>query len=161
MPAILRQQVPWKQIEGRIAGFAVEYLDPEKGFYRYILVAVEGAGSPVVAVDLGTECGDEGVRRPFVGANVEVLDLLADDPGGHRVDVEAFDVAANAVCLDQWRTTTDERVDDPQAGKVIRLEKGLFQVVVAEFREDETTKQGSRTAGEPLVNTGASAIKCW
>ena len=89
--------------------------------------ALRCAPSDPTAVDLGTECGDEGVRRPFVGANVEVLDLLADDPGGHRVDVEAFDVAANAVCLDQWRATTDERVDDPQAGKVIRLKKGLFQ----------------------------------
>ena len=46
----------------------------------------------------------------------------------------------------------------PQARESHSIGKGLFQVVVAEFREDETTKQGSRTAGEPLVNTDDGAV---
>ena len=158
MPAILGEQVARKQVERRAARFAVEDLDPEEGFDGYVLVPVQRTASPIVAVDLGAKCDDEAVGGSPELRNVEVIDLFADDPGGHGIDVEAIDVAAHAVGLDQRCTAAHERVGNPQSGEVVRAEERVRQRLLAEFGEDQAAKQGSRAAGKPLVDSDDRAV---
>ena len=103
-------------------------------------------------MDLGAQRVHERTGGPLVGRDVERLDCFADDPGGHRIDVEAFHVASDAVRLDERRSASHERVGDPKSREVIRAKVEILQATLAEFREQETAKQGARTAGEPFVN---------
>jgi hypothetical protein len=62
-----------------------------------------------------------------------MLDLLLDDPVGHRVDVETDHVAANAVRFQQWRASPHERVGDLDSWEVIRPVKRLPQRAIREL----------------------------
>ena len=155
---VLGEKVARKQVERRSAGRAIEHLDPEEGFHGYIGVAVQGAGCPVIRIDIRAQVVDEGVGGSSVGRYVEVLDLLADDPGRHRVDIEALHVASDPVCLDQRRPPAHERVCDLDSRKVVRFEIYVCQPAIPEFRQDEAAKQGSWSAGKPLVNADDGAV---
>ena len=146
------------QVERPAAGFAVEGLHPEKGLDRYVLVPVQRTTSPIIAIDFGPQRGNETIRGLAVCGNVETLDLFADDPGGHGIDVESIDAAANAVRLDQRRAAAHEWVGNPQSGEVVRPEERVRQRVLAEFGEDEAAKQGARAAGKPLVDGDDRAV---
>ena len=98
------------------------------------------------------------MRSAFVGRDVEVFNLLADNPSRHGVDVEAFNVTADAVCLNQWCASTHKRIGDPDSREVICLKKNVFQAIFTKFREDKTTKQGPWSAGEPLVDANDRTI---
>ena len=119
MTPILGEKVAREEIEGHPAGFAVEQLDPQKGLHGYVGVAVAGAGCPVIFTDLCPQASDESRGCPFIGRNVKVLDLLADDPRRHRVYIEALHGASEAVRLDQRRPAPHERVRDADARQVI------------------------------------------
>ena len=158
MAPILGEKVAREEIEGHPAGFAIEQLDPQEGLHRYVGVAVAGAGCPVIFTDVGPQASDESAGGPFIGRSVQVLDLLADDPRRHRVYIEALHGASEAVRLDQRRPAPHERVRDADARQVIRSEKGAFQAILPELREDQPAKQGSRAAGKPFVNANDRAI---
>ena len=155
---VLGEQVARKQIDGVPTGFAVEHLDPQKGLHGDVRVAVARAGGPVVPIDLGAERVDERPGGPLVDRQVDMLDLLADDPRRHRVDVEPIHVASDAIRLDERRSPSHERIGNPQSRKVVRPKEQVFQRTLAELREKETTKQGSWAAGEPLVNADDRAV---
>ena len=87
-----------------------------------------------------------------------MLDLLADDPGRHRVDVESIHVASDAIRLDERRSPSHERIGNPQSRKVVRSKELVLQATLTELREQEATKQGSGTASEPLVNADDRAV---
>ena len=80
----------------------------------------------------------------LVDCQVDMLDLLADDPGRHRVDVESVYVASDAIRLDERRSPTHERIGNPQSRKVVRSKEPILQAPLTELREQEATKQGSR-----------------
>ena len=113
MASILRKQVPRKQVHRRAAGVAVQYFHPEKGLNGHVLVTVDRAVGPVVEVDLVAKRGNDAIGSLLVVRDFEVLDLFADNPGGHRIDVEAIYVAADAVCFDERRAAAHERVRNP------------------------------------------------
>ena len=158
MASILRQQVAGKQIDGRPAGFAIEHLDPQKRLHRHVRVPVARAGGPVVATDLGAQGVDERIGGLLVGREVDRLDLLADDPGRHRIDVEAIHVASDAIRLDERRPASHERVGDTQPGKVVGSKEEVVQATLAELGEHEAAEQGARAACEPLVDTDDRAV---
>ena len=158
MAAIRRQKVARKQIDQPPAGFAIEHLDPEEGFHRYIGVAVEGTERPVILIKVGAQGVDESTGSLFISRNVKLLDFLADDPGRHRIDIEAEHVASDAVRLDQRRSAAHKRIRYPDSRKVIRSEKGIIQTIFPELGKDQAAKQGARTACEPLVNADDRAI---
>ena len=155
---VLGQQIAREQIDGRPAGFAVEHLDPEKGLHGHVRIAVARAGGPVVPIDLGAKRVDERTGGPLVDRQVDMFDLLADNPGRHRVDVESIHVASDAVRLKERRSPSHERIGNPQSRKVVRSEELILQAALTELREQEATKQGSGTASEPLVNADDRAI---
>ena len=158
MAPVLRDQVARKQVERLPARFAVLHLHPEEGLDRYVRVTVVRAGGTVVAIDVGSQRRDERTGGPLVGGDVDRLDLLADDPGGHRVDVEAFHVAADAVRLQERGSAAHERIGDPQAREVIRAKEEILEGRLPELREQEAPKQGARTPGEPLVDADDRAV---
>ena len=64
-----------------------------------------------------------------------MLNLLADDPGRHRVDVESIHVASDAIRLDERRPPSHEGIGNPQARKVARSEEQVLQATLTELRE--------------------------
>ena len=158
MAPVLGKQIAWKQIDGRTAGFAVQHLHPQERLHGHVRVPVARTQGPVVATDLGTQCGDQRAGSALVSCQVERLEFLADDPGGHRVDVESFDVASDAVRLDERRSASHERIGDSQSGEIVRSKEKVLQATLTELREHETTKQGAGTAGEPFVDTDERAV---
>lgn len=81
-----------------------------------------------------------------------MVDLLAHDPGGHRIDVEPLHVAAESIRLQQRSAAAHERVGDLPASQVVAGKERLLQSAAAEFGENQAAEQRAGTAGEPLVN---------
>ena len=149
---ILGEQVAGEQWDALAAGPAVDLLDPQEVFYRHVLVAVERAIRAVEGVELGLQAVQQLCRGGPVGRQVKMLDLLADDPGGHRIYVAAEHVAPEAVGLDQRRPSPHEGVRDALVGEIVRAEEKVLNGSAAEFREGERAEQGARPAGKPFVN---------
>ena len=158
MASVLGEQIAWKQIDGRTAGYAVQHLHPQKRLHGHVRVPVARTQGPVVAADLGTQRGDQPIGSTLVGFNVDRLELLADDPGGHRIDVESFDIASDAVRLDERRSAPHERVGDSQSWEIVRSKEEILQTTLTELSEHEATKQSTGTAGEPFVDADDWAI---
>ncbi len=91
-------------------------------------------------------------RRLPIGRQVELFDLLPDDPVGHGIDVVADDVAADPVGFDQRGAASHEGVGDPEPRQVIGPIKGINEGRISEFGEEQAPEQGPRPPGKPLVN---------
>ena len=55
MPSLPSEYITWKQVERFAASFAIESLDPEERLDRYIFIALDRAGSAVIAIDFRTQ----------------------------------------------------------------------------------------------------------
>ena len=106
---ILGEKVAGKEVERPAAAFAVENLDPQKGLNRHVSVAIMRAGCSVESVDLVPERGNESVGGPCVCSQIKGLDLLADNPGRHWVDIYALHIASKAIGFDKWRAPAHNR----------------------------------------------------
>jgi hypothetical protein len=54
-----------------------------------------------------------------IGFKVEVLDLLSNDPVGHRINIITDDVASYSISLEQGRAAPHKRVCDSSSPKII------------------------------------------
>ena len=64
----------------------------------------------------------------------EILDVLADDPPGHGIDVGRRDGAPQAVRFDHRRPSAHERIEDVFVAKMMGAKERLFHALPAEFR---------------------------
>jgi len=149
---VLGKHITGKEVEWSAASLAGEHLDPEERFDRYVLVAMKRASGAIVAVDLDAERFHQNCCGPFVGVDIQLPDLLTDNPGRHRVDVEPFDIAADAVRLDQGRAAAHEGIGDLEAGETVRSEERLSKPILAVLRQEKAAKESARPTREPLVD---------
>ena len=152
------EQVAREEIERPPALPAIEELHPDEGLHRDIGVAVERTGGPVERTDVGAQRGEQIGRGAPVGVEINPFDLFPDDPGRHRVDVEPFHIAADAVRLDERGSPAHERIPDPAARQVVGAEEIVLQPPRPELGEQQPPKEGPRTAGEPLVDADDRAV---
>ena len=155
---IRRKQIPWKQIDRLFAGRTVDRLYPEERLYGYLCVAVARAGRTIVLPDLVVQRLDEGSCGPFIPRQVEMLDLLANDPGRHRIDVKSLHVATETVRFDQRGSAAHKRISDSTTREVVGGKERVLQRALPELGKDQTTKQRARTPREPFVNADDRAI---
>lgn len=158
MSATRGEQIPREQIDRLAAGRAVDRLHPQERLHGNLCVAVSRAGRAIVLPDLVVELLDERSCGAVIRRYVEMLDLLANDPGRHRVDVEPVHVASEPIGFDQRRSSAHERICDPTAGEVVGSKERVLQGTVPELGEDQTAKQRARTPREPLVHADDGAI---
>ena len=117
-----------------------------------VRAAAVGASGAIQCADLLAQAPHHGLRRLAVGHEVQVLDLLPDDPVGHRVDVVAYGITAQPIRLDERGAAAHERVGDPNALQVVGAKKGLGEPLLAELREQQAPEQRPRPPGKPLVH---------
>ena len=153
-----RQQVSGEQIDRLAAPRAVERLDPQERLHRHLGVAVARAEGAVIASDLAAQRVDQAPGGPSVRGQIEMVDLLADDPGGHRIEVESLHVAAESIRLDQGGAAAHERVGDAPAGQVVAGKEGVLQWAGSELGQQEAAEQRAGPACEPLVNADDRAV---
>lgn len=152
VPRVVREEVTRKQVNRHLASGAVDHLNPEEILDRDVVITVMRAVRAIGSADLAVEGSEELVGRRAVGHEVQVLDLFADDPGRHGIDVESQDITADAVGLDQRRAPAHERVGDDPAREIVGPEESIFQRPIAELGEDQAAEQGPRAPGEPLMD---------
>ena len=152
MAGVAGDEIPGEQIDFGAAMLTVDRLDPEEVLHWHVRIAVERAVRDVRVSDLDRELVDESVGGVSVRGRVEVLDLFADHPRRHGIDVYAQHVAADPVRFEQRSSSPHEGIRDRTPGEVVGCEEGLGEWAVAEFGERQPAKQGARPAGEPLVN---------
>src|SRR5271157_4250184 len=87
-----------------------------------------------------------------VYVQIEMGNLLPDDPIGHGVNVIADDVAPGPIRLQERSPATHEGIGDTYVFEPVRPVKGVPQRALTEFRQDQCPKHGSRPSGEPLVD---------
>ena len=149
---------PGNKIDRLFAGRTVDRLYPEERFYGYLCVAVARAGRTIVLPDLVVQRLDEGSCGPFIRRHVEMLDLLANDPGRHRIDVKSLHVATETVRFDQRGSAAHKRISDSTTREVVGGKERVLQRALPELGKDQTTKQRARTPREPFVNADDRAI---
>jgi len=98
--------------------------------HKYLTIAGDVPEPVTVRAPIGASFGDvlrsagadpDRIGRVPVVAKVEMANFLPDDPESHGIDVPTRHVTAQAIRLDEWRTTTHERVGDLETGEVVRL----------------------------------------
>ncbi|HEX4081077.1 MAG TPA: hypothetical protein VHX61_19615 [Rhizomicrobium sp.] len=152
MSRVVGHQISGEKIDPIFALFASHGLHPQEIFHRNIAVAIKAAICLVESADFRFQAFDQFARGTGIGAQVEMLDLLAHDPGGHGIEIEALDVAADAIGFEERYAAPHEGIGDDPSRKIIRLEEGLGQRLVAELRKHKTAKQRPRPAREPFVH---------
>lgn len=134
-------EIPGEEIDLGAAMLAVGCLDPEKVLHGHVGIAIERTVRDVRVADLGRKLLDESVGGASVGVGVEVLDLFADHPRRHRIDVDAQHVTTDPVRFEQWSSAPHEGIRDRSSREVVGCEEGLGEWAVAEFGERQAAKQ--------------------
>jgi hypothetical protein len=131
---VLCEEVARKKIDVLSAGFAIKNLHPKEILHGNIRVPIQWAVGQVEGSDVGPEFRKQALRFGLIGVHIEMLDLLPDDPGRHRVDIESRDGAADSIGFDQGRAAPHEGVSDPSSRKVVPPEVDVRKGGVSEFR---------------------------
>lgn len=145
-------QIAGEQIDVGSTILAVDRLDPQEVLHWNVGIAVERAVGDVRVADLDRELLDESVSGASIGDDVQVVDLFADHPRRHRIDVEAQHVTADPVRFEQRRAAAHEWIRDGPPGEIVGGKEALGEGLVTELGERQTAKQRARPPGEPLVN---------
>ena len=133
MTTVLGKDIAWEEVEDMSATVAGKGLDPQEVLHMRLLRPAFEASSRVIGAHLILQRSSKGTCRLEIGAEVEVLDLLAYYPVGHRIDVIADDVAADTVCLDEGRASAHERVDYSQAAKIVAAKESFNKAALHEL----------------------------
>jgi len=133
--AVLGKQVAGEQVECRSAAQTVQHLDPKEILHRHIAVAINWAVGTVIPLNLYAQGVGQFAGGSGVGVEVDVFEFLTDNPGRHGIHVEALDVAADAVGLDQRCAAAHEGVSNPDARKIVALKEGFLERAITEFRQ--------------------------
>jgi len=115
MPPILRQQIAWEEVDIFSASLAALSFHPEEVFHMSLWRCATGACRFVEMPDLIFEPSYEFAGGFAVGCQVKMLDLLPDNPIGHRIDIVSYDIASQPIRFNEWRSSTHERVRNPNA----------------------------------------------
>ena len=127
VPAVLGQEIAGKEIEVLPATPAALDLHPDEVLHLSVRPAARRAPRSIQVAHLFLQVRRHRFGCPSIGHKVEVRDLLADDPAGHGVEVEADDVEAQPVCLDKGRAAAHEGIRHLQACEGMRTVESLSQ----------------------------------
>lgn len=158
VPRVLGEHIAGEQIEALGAGRAGAGLDPEEILDVGIGTSGHWATSLVEATDFTRQVRDELLGGLLIGGKIEGLDLFADNPCGHWINICADDITTKAISFEKWRAATHERVGhgDPleAVGAIVSLIDGLR----AELREEKATEESPRSPGKPFMNCDDWAV---
>ena len=152
MPAILSEEIAGEQVDILSAAIAAQDLDPEEILHRHRIRAVNNATRGVEVSNLLLERRPQAGCRGAVGIEINVVELLADDPPRHRIDVETEDLAAQPVGLKDRSTAAHKRIGDADPVQPVRAIERLPQWGVGELRQQEPPEERARPPGEPFVD---------
>ena len=103
---------------------------------------MERAVREVELFDLRAKLAKQTGGLVFVGRQIEVLELLADDPGGHRIDVEAPGERASV---------SRARFRGPALGRTVWCSSLVKWPVCARESAMEPSARPNRGAAEPFL----------
>jgi hypothetical protein len=129
------KEIAGEEVEVQTALGAGVDLDPQEILDVSLRALALRASRVIERSNLLREAPYQGLSGLPVRHEVQVLDLLADDPIGHRVDVVAYGIASQAIRFDKRRPAAHERVRHTDAFQAVGAEKRLGQRFLAEFRE--------------------------
>ena len=153
-----RQHVTKEEVNVALTGAASDNFDPEEILHRRHTVSVHDTASHVEITDARAQIRPELRCGLPIRRQVDVIELLADDPPCHWIDVMTYHLAAQPVGFENRRATAHERISDLQPSKVVRLEVGVLQRPITKFGKKQGAKQGSRTVRELLVHRDNRAV---
>jgi hypothetical protein len=158
MARIVGDKIAGKQVYRVLASLTVDRLDPEEIFDRNIAISIEAAIGSVGRTNLDRQRLDERTGRPAIVVQIQMLDLLSNDPRCHGIDIETLHITSDPVCLEQRGPAAHEWVDDQSPREVICLEENLSEWLIGKLRKDEPPEQRARPASEPLMNRDDGTI---
>jgi hypothetical protein len=109
---VLGHQGTRKKADGFLASLTGNGFDPEEIFDMGPGVPAFKTTGPIEVSDVLFQVPPQGVRLPTVGLEVDVLDLLLDDPVGHGIDIISDNIAPDAIGLNQRDPASHEGVGD-------------------------------------------------
>ena len=80
------------------------------------------------------------MRGLAICLEINMLDFFSHDPCGHRVNVEANDVAANSVRFNQGSATTYERISNNPVRKIVGAKEAFSEGLIAKLRQDQSAE---------------------
>ena len=151
MPYVGRQEIARKQVHRVIALAAGNGFYPQKVFDVSIFIPAQIASSTVKKTDFLLHLHTQGVGRLEIRIQVEMFDLLFNDPIGHRVYIETGDVTPKPICLYEWRSTAHERIGNLDTFQMIGPIKAFAEWRLAKLGKQQTPEQCSGSARKPLM----------
>jgi hypothetical protein len=156
--SVVGDEIAGEKIDIRAAFGAVDDFHPQGVFDWHVGVAVLWTGCAVKLSDLIRERCKHSVDGRAVSGKLEMFDLLAHNPGGHGIDVEAEHVATDAVGFKQRGAAAHEGVTHTLARKIVGAENNVAQRLSPEFCQGEAPKESAGTPGEPFVHGDDRAV---
>ena len=155
---VLRQHVAGEEVELLAAVPANPSFHPQEVFDVGVLSAGDGTPGLVEVPDLPRELVDQTRGFSRVGIEVDTVNLLADDPGSHRVDVRPDHVAANPVRLKERSAPAHKWIRDRDSLEAVGAEVRLLNRLAAKLGQEQPPEQRSGPTGEPLVDGDDRAV---
>jgi hypothetical protein len=149
---VIGNEVAGEEIDVLAASCTVEHLDPQEILHRHVGIAVERASGAIAGADVALQRRQQRVGCLAVDAKIKVLDLFADDPRRHRVDIESEHVAADAVSLQEGGAAAHEGIGDNSLGKIVCDKIALGKRTLGELGEYQAAEEGAGAAGKPFMD---------
>ncbi|MFY9557504.1 MAG: hypothetical protein WAV47_22570 [Blastocatellia bacterium] len=99
MTDVLRKQVTWEEVEFVAAVIAAKHFNPKEILDWCVGSAVYYAAGTIEITNVVLQRRPQISGRASVRRKIQMLDLLANNPPSHRVDVEADGCAPGSVRL--------------------------------------------------------------
>jgi len=114
--------------EGKVfsAATARLFFHPEKIFHLRLRRTALKTPSSIEMADLVFEPISQLAGSLLIRHQVQMFDLLTNDPVGHRVNVVTNDIASNPVSFDKRSSPAHEGVSNTNAFEIIGSKKGFF-----------------------------------
>jgi len=136
MPTPRCDEIVREQVHRLPAGLACHALDPEVVFDVGLRVSAALAFRSVQVTYRFLEAKHQSVSLCLVGLQVQMLELLFDDPVAHRIDVQANHIAAETVGFDEGRAAPHKWIGDRQPAELVAAVVGIAQRPLGELREE-------------------------
>ena len=133
-------------------------LDPEKVLHLSVWVAVYNTSRLVELPDFLGECVADLVGRFAICDEIDMLDLLLNDPPSHRVDIETEHIASQAIGFQQGSPPPHERIGYDSSLEGVGLVETVSERSLNKLSQQEASKEGPWATGKPLVDGDDRAV---
>jgi len=87
-----------------------------------------------------------------IRAEIQMFNLLPDNPSSHRIDIESKHIATDAVSLDQRYAATHKRVGNDATREIVCVKEAVRKRLFAELGQQQSPEQRAGPSREPFVD---------